>query len=131
MVGGRFWLKRDFTREIFFPFFSFVLPGYMEIFLGFSEVWGLMPAFSRYSVRIIPQVDVFLMYLWKEVRSMPSTPPSKSLEKKLWTIEWFYILIVVVAPLIYTCVKTLKLYTLKVSFYACQFKEINSMVKKS
>ena len=34
----------------------------MEIFLGFSGVWGLLPAFSRYSVRTVPHVDVFFFF---------------------------------------------------------------------
>ena len=33
-------------------------------FLVFWEVWGLLPAFSRCSVGVVPHVDVFLMYLW-------------------------------------------------------------------
>ena len=32
-------------------------------FLAFWEVWGLLPAFSRYSIGAVPHVDVFLMYL--------------------------------------------------------------------
>ena len=39
-------------------------------FLVLSEVWGLPPAFSRYSVRTVQHVDVFLMYLWEEVSFM-------------------------------------------------------------
>ena len=35
-------------------------------FLALLEVWSLPPAFSRRSVRVIPHVDVFLMYLWGE-----------------------------------------------------------------
>ena len=31
---------------------------------SFWEVWGLLPAFSRCSVGIVPRVDVLLMYLW-------------------------------------------------------------------
>ena len=31
--------------------------------LSFWEIWGLLPAFSRCSVRVVPHVDVFLMYL--------------------------------------------------------------------
>ena len=36
-------------------------------FLALSVVWSFLPALSRYSVRIIPCVDVFLMYLWKKL----------------------------------------------------------------
>ena len=35
-------------------------------FLAFWEVWGLLPAFNRCSVGVVPHVDVFLMYLWEE-----------------------------------------------------------------
>ena len=35
-------------------------------FLAVLEVGGLLPAFSRCSVGVVPHVDVFLMYLWGE-----------------------------------------------------------------
>ena len=38
----------------------------------FSCNFGIMrslPAFSRYSVKIVPHVDVFFMYLWEEINS--------------------------------------------------------------
>ena len=38
-------------------------------FFFFFVFWDPPPAFSRYFVRIIPHVDVFLMYLWDEVSS--------------------------------------------------------------
>ena len=57
------------SSSIFF-FFPFILPGYEEIVLVLWGVWGLLLVFSRCSVRIVPFVDVFLMYLWEEVRSM-------------------------------------------------------------
>ena len=50
----------------------------MVIFLAALVVWDFLPAFSRYSVRIFPHVDVFLMYLWEEVSSHPSILPSWS-----------------------------------------------------
>ena len=37
-----------------------------EDFLALLEIWSLLPAFSRCSVRVVPHVDVFLMYLWGE-----------------------------------------------------------------
>ena len=40
-------------------FFAFILPSYMAIFLAAVVVWGLLPAFSRYSVSILPHVDIF------------------------------------------------------------------------
>lgn len=52
-----------------FFFFPFILPSYLEIFLVFSDVWGLLLVFSRFSVRIIPHIDAFLMYLWEEESS--------------------------------------------------------------
>ena len=41
----------------------------------FWEVWGLLPAFSRCSVGVVPHVDVFLMYLWGGRWSPHLTPP--------------------------------------------------------
>ena len=32
--------------------------------LAFSEVWGFLPGFRRFSVRTVPQSDIVLMYLW-------------------------------------------------------------------
>ena len=55
---------------LFLFFFSFVLPGYLVIFLATLIIWDLLPVFCRYSVRIVPLVGVFLMYLWEEVSSM-------------------------------------------------------------
>ena len=50
-----------------------------EEFLAFWEVWGLLPAFSRCSVGVVPHVDVFLMYLWRGRWSPHLTlPPSWS-----------------------------------------------------
>ena len=39
-------------------------------FLGPSVVWGPLPVFSRYSVRIVLHIDVFLIYLWEKVSFM-------------------------------------------------------------
>ena len=58
--------SRD-TRS-FFPFPPTLLR-YMVIFLVVLITEGLLPEFSRYSVRIVPHVNVFLMYLWEEVSS--------------------------------------------------------------
>ena len=70
---GTFPLSQFPTRDapIPIPFlpFPFLLPGYMGIFLAALVVWDLLQAFSRYSVRIVLHVDVFLMYLWKELSS--------------------------------------------------------------
>ena len=41
----------------------------------FWEVWGLLPAFSRCSVGVVPHVDEFLMYLWGGRWSPCLTPP--------------------------------------------------------
>ena len=43
-------------------------------FLAFWDVWGLLPAFRRYSVGVLPHVDVFLMYLWEGRWSPHLTP---------------------------------------------------------
>ena len=43
-------------------------------FLAVWEVWGLLPAFNRYSVGIVPHVDVFLIYLWRRRWSPCLTP---------------------------------------------------------
>lgn len=49
------------ARPIPIPLFSlFVLPSYMAIFLAPLIVWNFLPAFSRYSMRIVPHIDVFL-----------------------------------------------------------------------
>ena len=32
--------------------------------LAFWEVLDLLPVFSRCSIRVVPHVDVFLMYFW-------------------------------------------------------------------
>ena len=57
------------TSPVLIPIFAFILSGHMVIFLTFFVFWDPPPAFSRYFVRIIPHVDVFLMYLWDEVSS--------------------------------------------------------------
>ena len=45
-------------------FFFFFYPTLVHgEFLAFWEVWGLLPAFSRCSVGVVPHADVFLMYL--------------------------------------------------------------------
>lgn len=48
--------------QFFLFLFFFVLPSYMEIFLVVLLAWDL-PEFSRHSLRNVPQVHVFLMYL--------------------------------------------------------------------
>lgn len=50
--------------------FCFIIPGYVEIFLTIVGVWDILPAFSRYSVRIILHIGVFLMQLWEKVNSI-------------------------------------------------------------
>ena len=51
----------------FFFFLSYPVTWY---FLLFSEVWGLLLAFSSCSMWIILLVDVLLIFLWKNVSSM-------------------------------------------------------------
>ena len=55
-------------------------------FLAFWEVWGLLPAFSRCSVGIVPRVGVFLTYLWGGKWSPCLTPPPS------WRPPWAGIL---------------------------------------
>ena len=63
-------------------------------FLAFWEVWGLLPAFSRCSVGVVPHVDVFLIYLWGRRWSPRLTPlPSwRSLLPYVFNIcrDWSY-----------------------------------------
>ena len=47
-------------------------------FVAFWEVWGILPAFSRCSVGVVPHVDVFLMYLWGGRWSSRLPPPPSS-----------------------------------------------------
>ena len=55
-------------------------------FLAFGEVWGLLPAFSRCSLGVVPHVDVFLMYLWG-VRWSPRLNPPPSWRSPIWPIS--------------------------------------------
>ena len=65
-------------------------------FLAFWEVWGLLPAFSRCSVAVVPHVDVFLMYLWGGMWS-PRLTLLPSWSSSFWpffSIEFFVFLLV-------------------------------------
>ena len=53
-----------------FHFLSLVLPGYLRINLVLTGVWGSLLVFTRCSGRIVPLVDVFLIYLWGEMNSV-------------------------------------------------------------
>ena len=53
-------------------FISFVLPSYMGSFLVLLGVQGPLLVFSWCSVRAVPFVYIFLMYLWWEANSMSS-----------------------------------------------------------
>ena len=55
-----------------FSLFSFILPGYVGIFIVLSGVQGLLLVFSWCSTRTVPSVDVFLMHLWREMNSTSS-----------------------------------------------------------
>ena len=57
------WSPVPILLSLFFLFF-FCPTQVRGDFLAFWEVWGLLPAFSRCSVGVVPHVDVFLMYLW-------------------------------------------------------------------
>ena len=45
-------------------------------FLAFWEFWGLLPAFSRCSLGVVPHVDVILMHLWGGRWYPRLTPPT-------------------------------------------------------
>ena len=65
----------SFVSVFSFPFCPTLVRG--EVF-AFWEVWGLLPAFSRCSVGVVPHLDVFLMYLWGGRWSPRLTPlPSR------------------------------------------------------
>ena len=72
-----------------FPFFFCPTQVHGE-FLAFWEVWGLLPAFSRCSVGVVPHVDVFLMYLWGGRWSPRLTlPPFWSSSKVKGIRRWY------------------------------------------
>lgn len=60
---------RNHPDSFFFFFFPFILPGYLVVFIVALITWDL-PVFNRCTLRIIPYVDLFLMYLWEKVISM-------------------------------------------------------------
>ena len=55
-----------------FPLLSFLLPGYVGIFLVLLGVRDPLLVFSRCCVRMVPFVHVFLMRLWGEMNSTSS-----------------------------------------------------------
>ena len=67
-------------------------------FRAFWEVWGLLQAFSRCSVGVVPHVDVFLIYLWGGRWSPSLTPllswrsPHPMLNTDLPCQTWIYIM---------------------------------------
>ena len=66
-----------------FLFSSYILPSCDRIFLVLLGVWSLLLMISRCSMRNVPFVDVFSMYLWGVMNSTSSystilTPPSKT-----------------------------------------------------
>ena len=67
-------IPSQFLCLLFFSFF-FCPTLVSGAFLAFMEVWGLLPAFNRCSVEILPHIDVFLMYLWRGRQSPGLTPP--------------------------------------------------------
>ena len=57
---------RSCLDSFLFSSFFFCLMQLCGDFLALLEVWGLLSVFSRCSIRAVPHVDVFLMYLWGE-----------------------------------------------------------------
>ena len=79
LPGGQvpFW----FLSLSFFSFF--ICPTQLcGDFLAFLEVWGLLPAFSKCSVRIVPHVDVFWCIYGRRCVTCPTPLPSWS--SRLW-----------------------------------------------
>ena len=68
-------LPSCFHSSSFSFIFSFILPGYLGIFLVLLGVGvqGLLLVFGRCSVRVVPFADVFLMHLWGEMNSTASS----------------------------------------------------------
>lgn len=56
----------------------FILPGYMAVFLAVLVLWDILSAFSRYSVRVFPCVDVFWCTCGRRWAPHPSIPSSQS-----------------------------------------------------
>ena len=52
-------------RPVPIPFYFLLSYPVLGGFLVFSEVWGLLLAFSRCSMWIVPLADVFWMFLWE------------------------------------------------------------------
>ena len=94
-----------FFSPLLLTFFPFILHSYIEGFLPFLEVQGLLPAFSRGSVEIVLQFlqvfffvlfFFFLMCLWEKVSNMSYSsailiPPSPQLSfiwAKIRIIAW-------------------------------------------
>ena len=88
-------------RSRLFPlsfFLSFILPGWVGIFLLLLGVQGFLLVFSRCSVRTVPVADVSLAYVWGEANSSSFysvilTPPglafsSQSFPHILSCVEW-------------------------------------------
>ena len=73
MYLDKTFLWKDASPSLFLSLFPFVLPIYVEGFLPFLEVWGLLPVFSRCSMSVVLHV-VFLfvcfMCLWENVSTM-------------------------------------------------------------
>ena len=94
-----FWLPRDSIYPDWIPstlivsvFSFFFRPTQVRgDFLAFWEVWGLLPAFSRCPVGVVPHVVVFLMYLWGGRWSPCLTPPPSWRSLKIYVflkIPW-------------------------------------------
>ena len=66
---------RDDSTAYYFlaSFLFFFCPAWLcGGYLGLPEVWGLLPVFSRCSVRVVPPVDVFLITCGEEVSATSS-----------------------------------------------------------
>ena len=77
-----------FLSSSFSLLLSFVLPGYVGIFLVLLGVQGPLLVFSRCSVRIVPFVDVFLTHLRGEMNSTSSY--SSTIVSLLKALKWTF-----------------------------------------
>ena len=71
----KLFLFQSFYLDSFVSLFCFIFPFFLPFYLSFLEVWGLLPAFNRCSIGIIPHVEVFFMYLLYGRQSPHLTPP--------------------------------------------------------
>ena len=73
-----------------FFYFPIIPRSSMVIFLAALVAWHLLPAFSGYSVRTVPHVDVFLYICDRRWTPLPSILPSWSPQWLKWVWRWAF-----------------------------------------